>query len=290
MSDETNLLADKPQAQTGWVKLFHSSGALVTLPVTCDTRTLECYAVAFRAVSDAVAAGFTVQLPGLEQGEQKQEVGYVLRRSKSNQDKSETPIIDLYLTNEVVKFKVLSVYLNNDESILAFERASGIALSNLKEFPGTAAPERGSNRQSDSFITKVPHPFCVVMEPNPKYDEKEAAAVAARGKGEIYGVPKRRFVRWDSTSAQQPAQPQQNGKPPATPSVDKPTLESWNRRLLAGPSLEVLNAGLKDLSGLDKYTWRECWKMIQQYAAENGLDWDESGKKFVAPKEEIIPY
>src|SRR5579872_4382165 len=100
MSDENEL-----NESTGWVRLYHPSGALVTLPVPIDTRVVVCYRTAFDAVSSAIASGFTSTAPGLDAGEQKEEVGYVLRRSKSNQDKSETPIIDLYITNDAVKFK-----------------------------------------------------------------------------------------------------------------------------------------------------------------------------------------
>lgn len=272
-----------------WAKLYHPSGALVTLPVPVGKAgSPEFYRVSFTAVSEAIAAGFLVHAPGLEAGEQKEEIGYVLRRSKLNEDKTETPIIDLYLVNDAVKFKVLSVYLNKDEDVAAFEKASGIGLASLKEFPGTAAPERGASRQSDSYIVRVPKPFGVVLIANPKYDEKEAAAVASRGKGEIYGVPKRKFVRWEGVStppaSTQSQRPASNATQPS-PEPDAKAIAEWKKRLAAGPSCGVLNASLKDVNHYinDKPTFREIAALIKQYAESEGFDWDAVNRKYVPP-------
>src|SRR5688572_26104246 len=118
------------------MKLFHPAGVLCSLPIEGDTLQGFNYGVAFQSVQAALAAGFTVNAPGLEAGEKREEVGYVLRREKENQDKSVTPIIDLYSPHDAVKFKILSVYLNKDEDVSAFEAASGVRLDKLKNFPG----------------------------------------------------------------------------------------------------------------------------------------------------------
>lgn len=276
---------------SGFVKLYTPAGALVTLPVPIGKiDSGDFYKVAFSAISEAIAAGFLVHAPGLEAGEQKGEIGYVLRRSKLNEDKSETPIVDLYLVNDAVKFKVLSVYLNKDQDVAAFEKASGIGLASLREFPGTAAPERGASRQSDSYITRVPKPFGVVMEQNPKYDEKEA--VAARGKGEIYGVPKRKFVRWEWVST--PPDSTQNPASNATQSPAEPDTKAvaeWKKRLAAGPSCDVLNASLKDANHYinDKPTFREIAVLIKNYAESEGFDWDALNRKYVPPIDQTPP-
>lgn len=264
-------------SQFGWVKLYHSSGALVTLPVPCDTRTLDCYQSAFGAISQAVAAGFSVAAPGLEQGEQKEEVLYVLRRVKQNQDNTETPIVDLYSPNDAMSWKVFTCYLNNDEQINAFERASGVKLDSLPEFPGQAAPERGAGKQTDKFIVKCPRAFAVILKANPKYDPNEQDAKKKK--------PKRVFVRWDGVPASTGAA---NGQKVDTTStaVDMGTVGRWREFLSALPSAERLTGALKDMNGLDKYTWRAVWAIVRAYADGEGMDWDEANKKFVAPVEQ----
>lgn len=208
---------DTAKTVCGWVKAFHSSGLLVTLPVPVHGEHYD-YASAFANVSAALAAGFTAALPGMEPGEEKEEIGWVLKRTKTNNDKSESPIIDLYSTHDKVTFKVFSKYLDSAEEIAAFEAASGLRVSALQNFPGTAAPQRGANKQSDAFILKVPKPFSVVMEPNPKFNDADADA--ARAANKAYPVPKKRFVRWDKPAGAQAPEPRE---PDARPQADPQT-------------------------------------------------------------------
>ena len=176
-----------------WTKAFHSSGLFVTLPVPVNGENYD-YAHAFRAVSLALEAGWLVNLPGLEAGEQREEIGYVLRRTKVNDDRSETPIIDLYPNHERATFKCFSHYLNSPDHVKAFEVASGVSLASLKNLPG-ATPERVGNWARDGFIVKAPRPFGVILEPNERYNESEAEA--AKKANKVYKVAKRVFVRWD---------------------------------------------------------------------------------------------
>lgn len=185
MSDEINT--QKPVC--GWTKAYHPSGLQVTLPVPAEPLD---YASMFTNVSRALESGWLLAAPGLEAGEHKEDIGWVVRREKANDDNTETPIVDLYAANEQMTFKILSVYLNKDEDVTAFEKASGMGLNQIPLFVGTAAPERGANRQTDRFIVKTPRPFGVVMKDNPKYNPDEPDAKKRK--------PKRLFVRWASHS------------------------------------------------------------------------------------------
>jgi len=196
---------DEARAACGWMKLFTAQGVLVTLPVGVPFD----YAGALAGVAAALGAGWLVNMPGLEAGEEKEEIGYVLRREKVNSDRSETPVLDLYSSNDAAKFKTFSVYLNKPEDVAAFEAASGLKLASLRVFPGTAAPERGANKSSDAFIVRAPRPFGVVLKPNPKFNPDETDATKKK--------PKRLFVRWAGAPAG-PAPVTESNKPgPATP-------------------------------------------------------------------------
>ena len=289
MSEENSPSQPQVQPQTGWVRLYHSSGALVTLPVPCDVRNLDCYAAAFAAVSDAVAAGFTVAAPGLEDGEYREQIGYVVRRSKDNErDNTVTPVLDLYPASDAARFACLTVYLNRPEDVAAFEAASGMRLDSLPVYIGDNKIERGKKKDTDRLVVRAPRPFGVVMIANPKYSESEAAA--AKSANKMYTVPKRRFVRWEAQAASHD-HPSRNGAVPGTvntqskEAVHQPTVEEFARVLASSPSLDALNALLKNMNGLDKYTWRAVWRQITEYAGAEGYEFDDASKRFVAPVE-----
>lgn len=182
MSDEV--------AGCGWVKLYHPSGVLVTLPVTASPLD---YAALLRNVGGMLAAGFLPSAPGTEPGEHKEEVGYVVRRTKEGRH-GPVPVLDLYPAHEATKFAALTVYLDTPEDAAAFERASGMRAEVIPEYIGDNKIERGKNPKTDRLVVKAPRPFGVIWRDNPRYDEAEAEAT--RAKGAVYGVPKRKFVRW----------------------------------------------------------------------------------------------
>ena len=238
MSDD-NVHETTAKTVCGWARLTHPSGLLITLPVPVHGERFD-YAGALASVNAALAAGWLAAAPGLEVGEEKEEIGYVLRRTKTNNDRSTSPIIDLYSTNDMVKHKVMSVYLDRPEDVSAFEHASGMQLAGLSDFPGTSAPKRGAGPSSDRFIIKVPRPFTVVLIPNPKWNAEEAAAVAARGKGEVYGVPKRKFVRWATG----------DGKPASAQAGGAESREQGTRTQADGDEFRYLLAGLQQARDL----------------------------------------
>ena len=67
MTDETTT--------NGWVKLYHPAGAQVTFPVSLmNAITTEQALNAFNSVNTLLGAGFSVNMPGLNDGELVDEV------------------------------------------------------------------------------------------------------------------------------------------------------------------------------------------------------------------------
>lgn len=188
---------------TGYAKLYHPRGPLVSLPVPSDPKD------AFDHIARCLDAGWLVIAPGLEEGEQKEEVGYVLRGQCDGNGET-TPFLLLYSTNEGHAFSFLKVYLNKPADVDAFEYAAGMKLAQLPEYMGNDKPERGKSPKLDRFIVRMARPFNVVMKANPKYSESERAEVMKRN--DIYKVPRRLFVRWADQAKVAP-----------TPSAPEPT-------------------------------------------------------------------
>lgn len=178
------------KSDCGWVKLYTDSGVQVTLPVPPVPTD---YIGMLANVKAALAAGFLVTAPGLEVGEEREEVGFLVRGIQENAGE-ETPFLLLYSSNEAMKFSFLKVYLNKPDDVADFEYASKMRLSEIPVYIGRDAPERGKSRQIDKFITQVRQPFGVVYKQNPKWSEVDKAA--AEAKKQSYTVPRRKFVRW----------------------------------------------------------------------------------------------
>jgi hypothetical protein len=172
--------------ETGWVKLFHPSSALVTIPLRLDKPILVAEAQALmESVTSLLLAGFSVDAPGLEEGEHVEEIGFVVRRSKANADGTETPVVDLYPAGG--NFRLLGKYLNNAADIQACEVACGVALNSLPLYEGDNSVERGKNPKMDKFIVALQRPVKVIWKLNPKYEGEQDKR-----------NPKRLFVRWDA--------------------------------------------------------------------------------------------
>lgn len=194
VSDETQpATRPDPSPPCGWVKLYHPSGALVTLPVSDPPPD---YQQLFEAVTQAAEAGFLVTAPGLEEGEQRFDCSAVVARTKQNQDGTETVVLDLYEGD--FQYRSLVVYLNDDEAERAFELASGMSLTNLPVYPAGTPIERGKNARLDSqYVVAPPRPFGVVCKANPKYNPDEKDITKRK--------PKRLFVRWAALAVGQKA-------------------------------------------------------------------------------------
>lgn len=263
---------DKPVC--GWVKLYHPSGVLVTLPVACPVENLgrftDHYQIAFGCVSAALEAGFLVTMPGIEAGEEIDEIGAAVKREKENRDKSTSFVIDLYANHEAVNHPVLTIYLDSAEEEAAFERATGLKLASMPLYEGTSKIKRGDNAKLDKKICAFPRPARVAFVPNAKYSEEEATK--ARANGKVYAVPKRKFSRWVDLPA-----------PIKEPTGDEieATVHEWGDFLRADPSVSQLNERLPRLKTMHQTVKRRVWDNVKRHAELANLVFDEDRRVFM---------
>jgi len=165
--------------------LYHpGTGAKVSIPLDLAAELTPAHAqTLIHSVDNLLAAGFTVNAPGLEDGESLYQVGFVVRRETSNDDGTNTPVVDLYPAGQ--NFRILGKYLNTDTEIAEFEQACGVHLSLLPLYDGNPI-ERGKKPQLDKFVMALKSPAKVVFKQNPKYEGPEDKK-----------HPKRLFVRWE---------------------------------------------------------------------------------------------
>jgi hypothetical protein len=179
---------------TGWIKLYHPSGAQVTLPVPMLARVSTEQALdLLGSVSEYLNAGFLVNAPGLEDGELAEDVNAVARREA----KDETPIIDFYSSNTKLLKKFMHVYMNAEQDVTAFEDATGIQVSALPVYEGALAIARDDNK-ARKYIVNLPRPLRLVWKLSPKWEEWKASG------GEGNEPHKRMLVRYE-TGAPAPA-------------------------------------------------------------------------------------
>jgi predicted nucleic acid-binding Zn finger protein len=173
---------------TGWIKLYHPSGAQVTLPVPMLARISTEQALdVLGSVSEYLNAGFLVNAPGLEDGELAEEVNAVARREA----KDETPIIDFYSSNTKLLKKFMHVYMNSEQDVTAFEEAAGIKISSLSVYDGTLAVARGDSK-ARKYLVSLPRPIKLVWKLSPKWEEWKATG------GEGNEPHKRILVRYEA--------------------------------------------------------------------------------------------
>ena len=181
---DTRMTTENLVRECGWVKLFHPSSAQVTVPLFLDKPILVAEAQALMAsVTSLLQAGFSVDAPGLEDGEHIEEIGFVVRRSKINTDETETPVVDLYPARG--NFRLLARYLNSEADVREFQSACGVALSILPLYEGDNSIERGKNPKMDKYVVALKHLVKMVWKFNPRYEGENDKKNS-----------KRLFVRW----------------------------------------------------------------------------------------------
>lgn len=185
MSNQPKTETGQPPAQPpcGWTKLWHPRAVQVTFPVL-DISPVG----SLLAISAYLDAGWLAMAPGLEEGEAKASVGWVLR-SAIEQEGRCTPFLLLYEDDPQLKFSFLKIYLDDDADYEAFEYASGMKFKGFPDYVGDNKPERGKSSKVDQFIIRAPKPFGVVFKKNPKHDPSETDLKKKK--------PARLFVRWE---------------------------------------------------------------------------------------------
>ncbi len=260
----------------GSVRLYHRSGALVTLPVTgADPAAMHAHVDAF------LAAGFAVAMPGLEAGEEKDMVGWLVRGQAEGQRGDVTDFLLLYSTNDAYTFSFLKVYLNKPEDVAAFEAAAGMRLTDLPVYVGRDKPERGKSKAVDSqFIRAVRKPFGVVFKQNPKWSQE--AADSAKNRNEMYTVPRRVFVRWDGQGEAKAADPRTEPQGAIDPDAIR---AKWKNFMASSPPVEVFNRFCKDnWPDVPKNMQGGVNKAIQEHADKNRWTWDGQAGEYYAAK------
>lgn len=153
--------------ENAWTKLYHPTGALITFPLFLNEPiTLDTAKLVMQSVDNILAAGFQVNMPGLEEGELMEEVSHIARREGSD----ETAIIDFYSSNTKLVKKFMHVYLDTPDDIAAFESATGIKLGTINVYDGNQAIER-TNPKASKYVVTLPRSLKVVYKINPKWEQ-----------------------------------------------------------------------------------------------------------------------
>jgi hypothetical protein len=240
-------------SSVGFAKFYHPRGPLVSLPVPHDPKEAFCY------IGKCLDAGWLVRAPGLDEAEEQDDVGFILRGAHDGNGEL-TPYLLLYSTNEALGYSFLKVYLNTEKDVDDFEKASGMRLTELREYAGSDKPERGRSAKTDAYIVPVKRPLSVIFKPNPKWRESERNAASARG--EIYKIPRRLFVRWD-VRTETPQEPVKANGTPAPASIQTPTVDEQHKKAIHGMNVA------RDRQNLDDWlAWRNKVKgtTVQQDA------------------------
>ncbi len=185
--------------------LYHNSGAKIDIPMPVDTEfSTVAASLLYRSLDNLIAAGFSVYAPSLEEGEQLEQISYIVRREKANGDGSITPIIDLY--TQQGNFRQLGLYLNTDVDEIAFENATGLLINSLPVYEGEGSIERGKNPKLDKYVVPTARQAKVVFKLNPRWE----------GEGDKKHA-KRMFVRWEGVKPDKQEQAHQTLAPVSTP-------------------------------------------------------------------------
>ena len=255
-----------------WVKLYHKSGLDVRFRLP-----MIAWGAASDQVDEALAAGWSKDPPGSEPtapGEERQEIGWVCRRQKENDDGSLTPVIDLYADHDRMTFKTLTVYLNNQAELDAFQVASGLKLAESQVYVGQGSPERGASKLTDVFIVRAPRPFTVISKPNPRHDPNETDVKKKK--------PKRIFVRWDGQQTS-PTPVATNGcqtqQAVAVDGRHVVIVTDYRAKLAANPPLAQVNSWFPAMAALSTETKKAVWNLVGPYAHQQGwlLTTDKAG-------------
>lgn len=150
------------QEENGWVKMYHPSGALVTLPLPTDRERLQAI---FESVNAALDVGFRVSEPSLNADEKREGVtGWVLGKTSKGE-----PCVYLY-GDPHLQFRIVTVWPEDIEK-LPFRPAGDPWLG--------SAPKREDAIREGRF-------------------NKFEGAIVLRKDGETEdGNPRWRFVRWE---------------------------------------------------------------------------------------------
>jgi hypothetical protein len=168
----------------GLVKLYHpvAGGVQCTLPLPTIALTKAQAQAMFDSLNVLLEVGFVPTQMGMEQGETKESVTHLARRSKANSDNTSTPIVDVYCNGN---FKVLGVYLNNTDDIVAFNAAFGLDLfKDIPLYDEDTSIERSKKPDKDKKYVVPVSGVDAIYKLNPKWegddDKKHSKRILVR--------------------------------------------------------------------------------------------------------------
>lgn len=210
-----------PTASSIWMRGYLPNGRMLSITAlpTDDFAAIIQRAIALDAAM--VAAGLSVREPGLNEGEQRETIHYVARRSKVNDDDSETPMLDMYAENH--NWATLKEYLNTAAEVQAFERVAGIQLTDIPYNPNHKDAPNRNDRADQKYIFTLPRPVNVIYKQNPKW----------QGEGDKKNR-KFLFVRWADAPTTPPAA--QNGANPPILQENGHSTDNGELRIVEKPA------------------------------------------------------
>lgn len=138
--------------------LYHPSGAKVDVPLDLEAGlSPERASNLIISIDALIAAGFTVNMPGLEDGELIEEVTSVARRASNDG----VNIVAFYKAHPKLVKKFIHEYLDTPEQVADFENATGLKLHNLPLFEGDKDITK-DHRSAGKYIVALPRPVKVV--------------------------------------------------------------------------------------------------------------------------------
>lgn len=264
MSTDKKEPAALPDPICGWLKLWSKYGVQVTFPLRGDITTYAAQ------IDYLFGTGFLTQCPGMEEGEEKEDIGWVCRIDHEN-ERGVTPTVLLYSSTEQLTYSYLRKYLNTDADIKDFEFACKVRLNDLPIYPGNDHPQRGKSAKTDRFIVALGKPTTLIWKHNPRYRD----APQGDDNRKTAEKTKRLFVRWADTKPADTPKPD-DGKPDAV------VLAEIDVRLAADPTVASVNDDLLPwlrkqgrptaLAGFDK---------IRHKLEAHGVLWNAERKMFL---------
>lgn len=190
--------------------LYHPTGAKVNIPVSLtEVITHEQAKTLIASVDELINSGFMVNLPGLMDGENFEQIGAVVRREKQNDDDTITPVMDVYPING--NFRVIGLYLNTPDDVKNFESATGLKINAMPLYDGNTI-ERGKNSRIDQkYVVMLQNPAKMVWKFNPKWEGDNDTKHS-----------KRVFVRWEGVRPVEPTDEKKQAQPGAQAEAKKP--------------------------------------------------------------------
>ncbi len=275
-------MTDQNQLPTLWFTGFMPNGlkASVTLPIATDDGHIF-FNTALKFTNELLAAGFLLNEPGLEPGEERELIVTVMRRAKPSDD---TPIVDFYTDwrpggdEPWGTYKYLHMYLGADKAdvLAALMEVSGLtSLEQIPLYDGQSPLKRTFGKVHPKEL-RVPTPFYVVKRQG---EEK----VGSDGK------PFRpwEFVRFEAANGAPASAPQQ---PTGDPQPQFGQQQGQPERKWTADDWQRVRAAVYAQAGNPKHGENIIKKMFDEKRVNATMDVDEAITLILNRHAEDVPF